>query len=233
LESEPIPPIHKTMDEQNTFGGRVARYARVSTAVGGLAARMAGERYLGIKVDRDAHAKELRAALGGLKGPLMKVAQLLATIPEAIPDEYVAELSQLQANAPSMGWPFVKRRMQAELGHGWESKFAAFEREAVAAASLGQVHRATTHDGRLLACKLQYPDMQSTVEADLGQLKFILGLFERVDRAVSTKKVHEEIAERLREELDYGREARNMAVNCRKASAVTATSRLSRSAKCL
>jgi predicted unusual protein kinase regulating ubiquinone biosynthesis (AarF/ABC1/UbiB family) len=200
------------MDEQNSFGGRFARYARVSTAVGGLAARMAGERYLGIKVDRDAHAKELRAALGGLKGPLMKVAQLLATIPEAIPDEYVAELSQLQSNAPSMGWSFVRRRMQAELGSGWEAKFANFEHEAAAAASLGQVHRATGKDGQKLACKLQYPDMASAVEADLGQLRLILGIFERYDRAVSTKKVHEEISERLREELDYEREGQNMAL---------------------
>jgi predicted unusual protein kinase regulating ubiquinone biosynthesis (AarF/ABC1/UbiB family) len=200
------------MDEPNTFGGRFARYARVSTAVGGLAARMAGERYLGMKIDRDAHAKELRAALGGLKGPLMKVAQLLATIPEAIPDEYVAELSQLQSNAPSMGWSFVRRRMQAELGHGWEAKFANFEHEAAAAASLGQVHRATALDGAKLACKLQYPDMASAVEADLGQLRMILGIFERYDRAVSTKKIHEEIGERLREELDYEREAQNMAL---------------------
>jgi len=200
------------MDEQNSFGGRFARYARVSTAVGGLAARMAGERYLGIKVDRDSHAKELRAALGGLKGPLMKVAQLLATIPEAIPDEYVAELSQLQSNAPSMGWSFVRRRMQAELGHGWEAKFAKFEHEAAAAASLGQVHRATSLDGKRLACKLQYPDMASAVEADLGQLRMILGIFERYDRAVSTKKIHEEIAERLREELDYEREGQNMSL---------------------
>ena len=200
------------MDEQNSFGGRFARYARVSTAMGGLAARMAGERYLGLKIDRDAHAKELRAALGGLKGPLMKVAQLLATIPEAIPDEYVAELSQLQSNAPSMGWSFVRRRMQAELGHGWEAKFASFEHEAAAAASLGQVHRATALDGRKLACKLQYPDMASAVEADLGQLRLILGIFERYDKAVSTKKIHEEISERLREELDYEREAQNMAL---------------------
>src|ERR1700679_472968 len=121
------------MSEENTLGGRFARYARVSTAVGGLAARMAGERYLGLKIDRDAHAQQLRVALGGLKGPLMKVAQLLATIPEAIPDEYVAELSQLQSNAPAMGWPFVRRRMQAELGHGWEARFSNFEHEAAAA----------------------------------------------------------------------------------------------------
>jgi len=199
-------------NEENSFGGRFARYARVSTAVGGLAARVAGERYLGLKIDRDAHARELRAALGGLKGPLMKVAQLLATIPEAIPDEYVAELQQLQSDAPSMGWSFVRRRMQAELGPGWEARFKVFEREAAAAASLGQVHRATGLDGRQLACKLQYPDMRSTVEADLGQLRLILGIFERYDRAVSTSRVHEEIAERLREELDYEREGRHMAL---------------------
>jgi predicted unusual protein kinase regulating ubiquinone biosynthesis (AarF/ABC1/UbiB family) len=199
-------------NEENTMGGRLARYARVSTAMGGLAARMAGERYLGVTIDRDAHARQLRAALGGLKGPLMKVAQLLATIPEAIPDEYVAELSQLQSNAPSMGWPFVRRRMQSELGAGWESRFQSFEREAAAAASLGQVHRATALDGQKLACKLQYPDMSSAVEADLGQLKLIFSIFERYDRAVSTKRVQEEIAERLREELDYAREAKHMAL---------------------
>jgi predicted unusual protein kinase regulating ubiquinone biosynthesis (AarF/ABC1/UbiB family) len=200
------------MDEQNTLGGRMARYARVSTAVGGLAARMAGERYLGLRIDRDAHARELRAALGGLKGPLMKVAQLLATIPEAVPDEYVAELSQLQSNAPAMGWPFVRRRMRAELGPGWEEKFRSFDHAATAAASLGQVHQAVALDGRRLACKLQYPDMASAVEADLQQLKLILGLFERYDRAISTRQVHAEIGERLREELDYEREGRNMAL---------------------
>jgi predicted unusual protein kinase regulating ubiquinone biosynthesis (AarF/ABC1/UbiB family) len=196
-------------DEENSFGGRLRRYARVSGAMGGLAARVAGERYLGLKVDREAHANELRAALGGLKGPLMKVAQMLATIPEAVPKEYAQELQQLQADAPSMGWPFVKRRMASELGPAWQSKFRSFEHEAAAAASLGQVHRAIGLDGRRLACKLQYPDMQSAVEADLKQLKLILGIFERYDKTVSTKQIHAEISERLREELDYSLEARH------------------------
>ncbi|MGK9168797.1 AarF/ABC1/UbiB kinase family protein [Inquilinus limosus] len=196
-------------DEENSFGGRLRRYARVSGAMGGLAARMAGERYLGFKVDREAHANELRAALGGLKGPLMKVAQMLATIPEAVPKEYAQELQHLQANAPSMGWPFVKRRMASELGPNWQAKFQSFEHEAAAAASLGQVHRAVGLDGRRLACKLQYPDMQSAVEADLRQLRLILGIFERYDRTVSTKQIHAEISERLREELDYALEARH------------------------
>jgi predicted unusual protein kinase regulating ubiquinone biosynthesis (AarF/ABC1/UbiB family) len=91
--------------DDNSFSGRVRRYAQVSTAMGGLAARLAGERYLGLNLDRGRHAAELKAALGGIKGPLMKVAQLLATIPDGLPKEYVQELAQLQANAPAMGWP--------------------------------------------------------------------------------------------------------------------------------
>ena len=199
-------------DEDNSFGGRVRRYAQVSTAVGGLAARLAGERYLGLTIDRGRHAADLKAALGGIKGPLMKVAQLLATIPDAMPKEYVNELVQLQADAPSMGWPFVKRRMASELGPDWQKRFRSFERAATRAASLGQVHRAVAPDGRALACKLQYPDMQSAVEADLSQLKLVMSLYERYDRAVSTGEIHAEIADRLREELDYRREARHIAL---------------------
>lgn len=197
-------------EEQNSLAGRVRRYAQVGRAVGGLAARMGAERMLGVKLDRTRHAEEMKAALGGLKGPLMKVAQILSTIPDALPQEYTQELAQLQANAPHMGWPFVKRRMAAELGPDWQGRFAGFEHEAASAASLGQVHRAVGHDGRRLACKLQYPDMASVVEADLRQLKVIFGLYAAYDRAIDTSNIHAEIAERLREELDYERESRHM-----------------------
>jgi predicted unusual protein kinase regulating ubiquinone biosynthesis (AarF/ABC1/UbiB family) len=122
----------------------------------------------------------------------------------------VQELAQLQANAPAMGWPFVRRRMAGELGFAWETKFRDFEKTAARAASLGQVHRATALDGTPLACKLQYPDMASAVEADLRQLKLAMGLYERYDRAVTTAEIHAEIADRLREELDYEREAAHM-----------------------
>lgn len=198
------------MAEQNSLGGRLARYARVGSAMGGLAVRLGAERVLGVEMDRAKHASELRAALGGLKGPLMKVAQLIATVPDAIPEEYVQELLQLQSDAPAMGWPFVKRRMAAELGADWQAKFRDFPREATAAASLGQVHRATLHDGRDVACKLQYPDMASAVEADLKQLKLAFGVYERYDRAIRTGRIFDEISARLREELDYGREAAHM-----------------------
>ncbi|MEC9345868.1 MAG: AarF/ABC1/UbiB kinase family protein [Pseudomonadota bacterium] len=199
-------------NDDNSIGGQITRYARVGRSVGGLAARLAGERYLGVKIDREQHARDLRAALGGLKGPLMKVAQILSTIPEALPKEYAQELAQLQADAPAMGWTFVKRRMSSELGPDWRGRFAAFERDAAAAASLGQVHRATATDGRKLAVKLQYPDMRSAVEADLRQLKLIFAIYRRYDPGIDTTHIHAEIGDRLREELDYELEARHMAL---------------------
>lgn len=196
--------------DKSSLRKRVTRYAKVSTSMANFGARAAGQQFLGINADRQKQAQRLRLALGGLKGPLMKVAQILSTIPDAVPKEYAQELAQLQADAPSMGWPFVRRRMATELGPDWEIKFKSFEHEACAAASLGQVHKAVAHDGRLLACKLQYPDMESVVEADLRQLKMVLAVFEYYDRAVSTKEVQKEIAERLYEELDYAREAKHM-----------------------
>ena len=123
------------MVEENGIGARAKRYARVGATVGGLAARLAGERYLGFKFDRLEHATDLRKALGGLKGPLMKVAQILSTIPHALPNEYASQLAELQSNAPSMGWNFVKRRMSAELGPDWQLKFKEFGNIAAAAAS--------------------------------------------------------------------------------------------------
>lgn len=197
-------------NDDPTFSGQVKRAARVGGAMAGLGARLAGSRYLGIKLDKDKHAGELTQALGGLKGPLMKVAQILSTIPDALPKEYADELRSLQTNAPPMGWPFVRRRMGSELGPGWMSQFGEFGREAAHAASLGQVHRATLPDGAPVACKLQYPDMASAIDSDLKQLKLIFSIYERYDKAISTKRIYEELSERLREELDYDREARAM-----------------------
>ena len=201
-----------TDQERNRFSARAARYARVGTNVGGVAARVAANRVLGLPLDRARNAAELALALGGLKGPIMKVAQLLATIPDALPAEYAAELTKLQSEAPPMGWAFVKRRMSAELGPDWQQKFASFEHHPAAAASLGQVHRASAHDGSALACKLQYPDMKSAVEADLRQLEWLFALHRRMEPVIDTSEIGKEIAARLREELDYEREARHVAL---------------------
>lgn len=196
--------------QQPSIFGEIRRMARTSGAVGGIAARVAGQRLLGMRTDKAAHADDLRAILGGLKGPLMKVAQFLATVPDALPEEYAQQLATLQANAPPMGWSFVRRRMAGELGQGWEARFQAFGREAAAAASLGQVHRATLPDGREVACKLQYPDMPSVMEADLRQLRLAMNLYRRMDASLDHEEVYAEIAERMREELDYLREAAQM-----------------------
>jgi predicted unusual protein kinase regulating ubiquinone biosynthesis (AarF/ABC1/UbiB family) len=198
--------------ENNSLSGRIKRYAKVTGAVGGIAARVAGQRYLGLNLGKQEMPADLKLALGNLKGPVMKVAQILATIPDALPDEYVEELRQLQSNAPSMGRLFVKRRMSAELGKDWQSNFNSFNQEAVAAASLGQVHRAESLDGQTVACKLQYPDMKSAVEADLKQLRLVMSLYQRYDNAINASEIYKELSARIREELDYIREGRNMAL---------------------
>ena len=199
-------------EEQNRLSARAARYVRVGTNVGAVAARVASQRLFGLDADDAKNAAALAAALGGLKGPIMKVAQLMATIPEALPPEYAQELAQLQSQAPPMGPAFVRRRMLAELGPEWADRFASFEPQPAASASLGQVHRARAHDGTPLAAKLQYPDMQSAVEADLTQLKMVFALHARMNPAVETGEILQEISARLREELDYALEARHTAL---------------------
>jgi len=205
-------PRPDTTAPGSTLFGELRRMARTSGAVGGIAARVAGQRVFGIKSDRTAHAEDLRAILGGLKGPLMKVAQFLSTVPDALPAEYAQELAELQSNAPPMGWAFVRRRMQSELGPNWQQDFSEFGQTAAAAASLGQVHRAKLPDGTEVACKLQYPDMPSVVEADLRQLKLALAVYHRMDNATRNQEVYKELSDRLREELDYVREAAQMRV---------------------
>lgn len=198
--------------EENRLSARAARYARVGANVGGVAARIVGARLFGGEGSNQKNAAALTSALGGLKGPIMKVAQLMATIPDLLPPEYAEELQKLQAEAPPMGAAFVKRRMQSELGPDWQARFATFDLRPAAAASLGQVHRATSLDGHALACKLQYPDMQSAVEADLSQLEILFAIHRRMNPVIDTREAAKEIAARVREELDYHREAKHAAL---------------------
>src|SRR3984893_5835433 len=146
-----MPKSESPDREKNRFSARAARYARVGANVGGVAARYAGRRLLGGEPHRAGEAGTVASALGNLKGPLMKVAQLMATVPDLLPPEYAAELQKLQSDAPPMGWAFVKRRMMAELGADWQRKFASFEHHPAAAASLGQVHRARSLEGKPVA----------------------------------------------------------------------------------
>jgi predicted unusual protein kinase regulating ubiquinone biosynthesis (AarF/ABC1/UbiB family) len=200
------------MNDEDSLSARLKRYSQVSSAVGGLAARLVGQKLFGIEIDQASHAQGLTSVLGNLKGPLMKVGQFLATVPGALPPEYAEMFLSLQMNAPPMGWAFVRRRMVRELGADWQNRFLEFSQQAIAAASLGQVHRATDTMGNNLACKLQYPAMASIIQADLAQLKLVLSLYENWSSALDTTEVQEEIALRLAEELDYQNEAQNIAI---------------------
>ncbi len=190
-------------EEANRLSARASRYARLGVEAGAFAARVGASRLTGGERD---DARAFAEALGSMKGPMMKVAQLLATIPDALPADYSEQLMKLQSQAPPMGAAFVKRRMQAELGPDWRARFAEFDLNPAAAASLGQVHRAVTLAGEPVAVKLQYPDMASAVEADLTQLNMLFAVRRRFGAAIDTREVQIEIGDRLREELDYGRE---------------------------
>lgn len=199
------------MGEENKLSKRLRRYGQVGGRAAGFTLQATGSVIRGRGLVNDQLAQQLVATLGELRGPLVKVAQILATIPDAVPPAFQEAMSQLQAHAPSMGKRFVERRMRAELGEHWRDRFQNFSPVASFAASLGQVHEATTSDGEHVAVKLQYPDMDSAVEADLAQLDVVLGIMRRVDGVIDTSAIREELAARLREELDYIREAKLMA----------------------
>src|SRR5438309_5710042 len=105
----------------------MARFAQVGAGLGGAAATFGANALFGAG-DIDArNARALKETLGRLKGPLMKVAQMFATVPDLLPPEFAAELTELQTNAPAMGPAFVRRRMAAEMGPNWAARFTSFD----------------------------------------------------------------------------------------------------------
>ena len=195
------------MDEINKFSKRVLRYANLGTSAGSIAFKLFETKFL--NKEHEKNAEDLRVILGGLKGPIMKIAQLLSTVPDLLPEEYSKELTKLQSNAPPMGWNFVRRRMKNELGFNWLDSFDSFEKEPFAAASLGQVHRAE-HKGNEIVCKLQYPDMSSIVDADINQLKLIFSVYKKIDKSIDTTEIQKEISTRIKEELNYFQEQKHI-----------------------
>lgn len=195
------------MSENNRLSKRLKRYTNLGASAGLLALKVASSKLLS---NNSKTANDVANMLGDLKGPIMKIGQLLSTVPDLLPPEYTNALTQLQSNAPPMGWNFVRRRMKTELGKEWEKKFKIFEREPFAAASLGQVHKAINLMDNKIVCKLQYPDMNSIVEADLVQLRVIFSVYKSIDPSINTSNIQKEISSRVREELDYKREGKNL-----------------------
>ena len=175
---------------------------------------------------RDAHraathrrnAERILDVAGRLKGGIMKAMQLLSYQAEVLPDEYLDVLSGLQDQAPPMSRVQTSAQIVAALGAPPEELFARFEPEAAAAASLGQVHRAVLHDGRAVAVKVQYPGIAKEVAADLKLLRRSLAA-QKVAGAdllrqpgLDQRHLHDDIAARLMEELDYRREAMHLRI---------------------
>lgn len=158
-------------------------------------------------------AEQVFEVLGTLKGGAMKLGQALSVYEAGIPDEYAEPyreaLAKLQNAAPPMPAATVNRLMAEQLGTGWRARFLAFDSNAVAAASIGQVHRATWKDGREVAVKLQYPGAGPALKADLDQLSRLGPLLGMLIPGMQMRPLLAEIRERVMEELDYAAEAAN------------------------
>jgi hypothetical protein len=170
---------------------------------------MAASRLTG-GADRDGtgNAAALAGALGRLKGPLVKVAQLMATVPDLLPADYATELQKLQSDAPPMGWVFVKRRMAAELGPDWMDRFGSFDKKPRPPPRWGRCTGQPAHDGR--GAGLQAAISRHAVGRggrSPAQLKLLFALHRQFDGAIDTSEIAGEIGDRVREELDYVREA--------------------------
>jgi len=192
--------------------GRLARLgklaslsAKVST---GLAARAAA-RVIGKDPDAlERQATErIVATLGELKGAAMKVGQALSMDPDALPPELRAVIARLQNQAPPVPYDDIAQVLEAELGGPPETRFAEFERAPIAAASLGQVHRARLRDGRQVAVKVQYPGMVEAIRSDFANLGVIVNAVGRRSPTLDGREYYEEFRREIALETDYEREA--------------------------
>jgi predicted unusual protein kinase regulating ubiquinone biosynthesis (AarF/ABC1/UbiB family) len=159
-------------------------------------------------------AKQIVAALGTMKGAAMKLGQVMSfldvgLVPEEYREEFQRELAKLRDAAPAVSFKQMRRVIEDDLGEPVRSLFADFDEQPIAAASIGQVYRATLADGRDVAVKVQYPGVAAAVRADLQNLEMIMRLMKRMTPALDVKAVASEIRERIAEELDYELEAQN------------------------
>jgi predicted unusual protein kinase regulating ubiquinone biosynthesis (AarF/ABC1/UbiB family) len=150
-----------------------------------------------------------------LRGAFMKLIQMLSIRKDLLPGEALDVLRATQSNVPPMNYATISEQIRKEIGKRPEAIFRSFDQTAFAAASLGQVHRAVTRDGIEVAVKIQYPGVEDTVEQDLQNLKLLLRTLQALGHDVMRQKidtglVYKELEQRLREELDYLNEARNM-----------------------
>jgi len=155
------------------------------------------------------NAKLIRVKALGMKGVMIKVGQFLSSRKDFLPDEYIEELSQLQDQVPPHDFAEIRQRIIDELGSAPEDIFSEFEKEPIAAASLGQVHRAVLKDGREAAVKVQYPGIEGIIETDIRMFRVLIGILRGRMGWINLRVLHEEFSKIVRAELDYVQEGRN------------------------
>lgn len=170
--------------------------------------------------EEQAAAMELRTAeqvaesLGNMKGALMKLGQIASFLDEGLPEPYRVALAQLQSDAPPMAPELAAGVIEAQLGRPPTAIFSEWEPLPLAAASIGQVHRAVTVDGREVAVKVQYPGVAAAIEADLANTEMLARMLPMMFPALDAKVLATELRDRLTEELDYVHEAANQRQFC-------------------
>ena len=204
---------------------RVRRTATVATLAASEAVKQFGTRAANVARDEAASdeamgrrqletAKQIVAALGTMKGAAMKLGQAMSfldvgLVPEQHREEFQRELAKLRDAAPTVSFKQMRRVIEDGLEDEISEVFGSFDEEPIAAASIGQVYRATLKDGREVAVKVQYPGVAAAVRADLQNLDLLMRLFRRMTPALDVKAIAEEVRERIVEELDYELEAQN------------------------
>ncbi|MCO5315633.1 MAG: AarF/ABC1/UbiB kinase family protein [Solirubrobacterales bacterium] len=213
-------------DESKIPKGRIRRSAKLGSAIGTQGARYAGTKATNLvrgegssreKLDQRhlETAAKMVQVLGQMKGAAMKIGQFASFIDiEFIPEEYrelyQTQLASLRDDAPAMPWAEVEQVLIEEYdGEPVDSVFESIEPEAIAAASIGQVHRGRLHDGRRVAVKIQYPGIAEALEADLRNAGVLMQLARTLAPGLDAKAVTSELRERILEELDYEYEAQN------------------------
>ena len=204
---------------------RARRTAKVASLAAGEAVKQFGTRAANVARGEEASeeamarrqletAKQIVAALGTMKGAAMKLGQVMSfldvgLVPEQHREEFQRELAKLRDAAPTVSFKQMRKVIEDDLEEPIDEAFASFEREPIAAASIGQVYRASLPDGREVAVKVQYPGVAGAVRADMQNLEMIMRLLKRMTPALDVKAIAEEVKERIVEELDYELEAQN------------------------
>src|SRR6202042_1711068 len=154
-------------------------------------------------------AEDVAATLGAMKGVLMKIGQMASYVDDGLAPEVRRTLGRLQDSVPPMSAELAAGVIEGEFGGPPEQVFARWAPEPIAAASIGQVHRAITHDGRAVAVKVQYPGIAETIAADLGNVALLRRMLRITAPAQDVDALIAELRDRVLEELDYRQEAEN------------------------